>query len=46
MNIQVQLEKDEVVEDWMAFRQAFEEAAEKLDLTLVQIVNTKRGRYE
>ena len=40
MKIKVQLERNEAVTDWSAFRDAFEEAAEKLDLTISIIIHT------
>jgi hypothetical protein len=39
MKIRVQLGPDEYVDDWTAFREVFEDAAEQLDLTLVEIAH-------
>jgi hypothetical protein len=40
MKIKVQLEPNEVVDDWSAFRDAFEEAARKMDLGISIIIHT------
>ena len=40
MKIKVQLEGEEAVTDWTAFRDAFEEAARKLDLNISIIIHT------
>lgn len=38
--MRVELGPEEVVEDWTAFREAFVEAAEKVGLTIDQIIHT------
>ena len=40
MKIKVQLEPNEVVDDWSKFRDAFEEAAQKVDLGISIIIHT------
>jgi hypothetical protein len=40
MKIKVQLEDNEYVEDWSAFRYAFEEAARKVGQTISVIIHT------
>lgn len=40
MKIKVELEGQEVVDDWSAFRDAFEEAAQKMDLNISIIIHT------
>ncbi len=40
MKIKVELEGQEVVEDWSAFRDAFEEAAQKVGLNISIIIHT------
>lgn len=40
MKIKVQLEDDEYVEDWSAFREAFAKAAEEVGLSISTIIHT------
>jgi hypothetical protein len=40
VKIKVELEGQEVVDDWSAFRDAFEEAAQKMDLNISIIIHT------
>lgn len=42
MQIRLALEEEEVVADWTALREAFEEAAEKIGLTISTIVHTDK----
>jgi len=41
MDITVRLDKDEVVEDWLVFRDAFEEAAEKCGLKIGELIHAR-----
>jgi hypothetical protein len=41
MKIVVTLEDDEVVEDWIVFRDVMEQAAEQLDLKVTEIVHAR-----
>jgi hypothetical protein len=43
MKVEINESKGEAVEDWTAFRYAFEEAAAKLGLTVEQILHVKEG---
>jgi hypothetical protein len=40
MKLKVELEGQEVVDDWSKFRDAFEEAAQKVDLNISIIIHT------
>jgi hypothetical protein len=40
MKIKVQLEGEEVVDDWSAFRDAFEKAAQEVGLNISIIIHT------